>query len=283
MLYQSDFELGPLALNVNDLELEVDFYQQALGLQLHQRSALTADLGLADEILIHLRQTDDRTSPSGAYGLYHFAIVLPSREDLGTLFRHFLREKIPLIGASDHGYSEAIYLEDPEGNGIEIYRDRPQEDWDIRADGRIVGITEAMDAQAVYDAGHEVKSYRMPRGSRMGHIHLSVASSQKSSHFYQEVLGLADKFSIPSASWLASGHYHHHLAVNEWGGQDLLKRTEKMKGLAYYTLVYKDVLAYQKAIRTAQKLGLELTFQTNQAAFWDLDGIKTKLLLASSD
>lgn len=278
-MYNSQFELSLVALNVRNLELQSLFYQQVLGLQVLTENSKQIDLGVGQTALVRLIQTEQKGEVSHSYGLYHLAIVLPSREDLGTIFRHFIDNKIPLQGASDHGYSEAIYLADTEGNGIEIYRDLPQDAWDVRADGRIVGVTEPMDAEMIYALGKKADAaYQMPAGSRMGHVHLSVRESSASSRFYQEVLAVEDKFSVPSAAWLASGDYHHHLAVNEWGGKNLTKREEGMPGLAYYTVIYKDVQAYQATIKRAQATNLSLAFANQETAFVDIDGIKTKLI-----
>ncbi|WP_170238540.1 VOC family protein [Streptococcus suis] len=278
-MYNSQFELGYVALNVRNLELQSLFYQQVLGLQVLTENSKQIDLGVGQTALVRLIQTEQKGEVSHSYGLYHLAIVLPSREDLGTIFRHFIDNKIPLQGASDHGYSEAIYLADTEGNGIEIYRDLPQDSWDVRPDGRIVGITEPMDAETIYSLGKKADAaYQMPLGSRMGHIHLSVRESTASSRFYQEVLAVEDKFSVPSAAWLASGDYHHHLAVNEWGGKELQTRTEGMPGLAYYTLVYTDIQAFQATIKRTQTAGLDLHLATQEVAFVDVDGIRTGLV-----
>lgn len=278
-MYNSKFELGYVALNVRNLELQSLFYQQVLGLQILTESQNQIDLGVGQTTLVRLIQTEQEGEVSQSYGLYHLAIVLPSREDLGTIFRHFIDNKIPLQGASDHGYSEAIYLADTEGNGIEIYRDLPQDSWDVRPDGRIVGITEPMDAETIYALGKKADAaYQVPAGSRMGHVHLSVRESAASSRFYQEVLAVEDKFSVPSAAWLASGNYHHHLAVNEWGGKNLQTRTEGMPGLAYYTLVYTDIQAFQATIKRAQTAGLDLHLATQEVVFVDVDGIRTRLV-----
>lgn len=278
-MYNSQFELGHVALNVRNLELQSLFYQQVLGLQILTESQNQIDLGIGQTTLVRLIQTAQDGDVSQSYGLYHLAIVLPSREDLGTIFRHFIDNKVPLQGASDHGYSEAIYLADTEGNGIEIYRDLPQDTWDVRSDGRIIGKTEPMDAEAVYTLGKKADAaYQMPLGSRMGHVHLSVRESAASSKFYQEVLAVENKFSVPSAAWLASGDYHHHLAVNEWGGKLLATRKEGMPGLAYYTLVYTDIQAFQATIKRAQTAGLDLYLATQEVAFVDVDGIRTRLV-----
>lgn len=279
-MYNSQFELGHVALNVRNLELQSLFYQQVLGLQILTESQNQIDLGVGESTLVRLIQIAQDGDASHSYGLYHLAIVLPSREDLGTIFRHFIDNKIPLQGASDHGYSEAIYLADTEGNGIEIYRDLPQDSWDVRPDGRIVGITEPMDAETIYALGKKADAaYQMPLGSRMGHIHLSVRESSASSRFYQEVLAVEDKFSVPSATWLASGDYHHHLAVNEWGGKHLQTRTESMPGLAYYTVIYSSPANFEATLERASAANLKVERMNSSAAFVDVDGIKTKLVL----
>ncbi|MDW8767570.1 VOC family protein [Streptococcus suis] len=279
-MYNSQFELGLVALNVRNLELQSLFYQQVLGLQVLSQSPNQIDLGVGKNTLVRLIQTEQKGEVSHSYGLYHLAIVLPSREDLGTIFRHFIDNKIPLQGASDHGYSEAIYLADTEGNGIEIYRDLPQDTWDVRPDGRIVGITEPMDAETIYALGKKADAaYQMPAGSRMGHVHLSVRESAASSRFYQEVLAIEDKFSVPSAAWLASGDYHHHLAVNEWGGKHLQTRTEGMPGLAYYTVIYSSPADFEATLERATAANLKIERMNSSAAFVDVDGIKTKLVL----
>ncbi|HEL2056763.1 TPA: VOC family protein [Streptococcus suis] len=279
-MYNSQFELGYVALNVRNLELQSLFYQQVLGLQVLSQSPNQIDLGVGQTTLVRLIQTEQKGEVSHSYGLYHLAIVLPSREDLGTIFRHFIDNKIPLQGASDHGYSEAIYLADTEGNGIEIYRDLPQDTWDVRPDGRIVGITEPMDAETIYALGKKADAaYQMPLGSRMGHIHLSVRESAASSRFYQEVLAIEDKFSVPSAAWLASGDYHHHLAVNEWGGKNLETRQEGMPGLAYYTVIYSQTDTFKDTLVRASAAGLTIQKLDKTAVFVDVDGIKTKLCI----
>ena len=278
-MYQSDFELGYVALNVRNLDLQSQYYQQVLGLSVIHQEESVIDLGVGNTILVRLIQTEELLDVAGSYGLYHLAISLPSREALAQIFKHFVDNSVPLIGASDHDYSEAIYLEDTEGNGIEIYRDRPVSEWNIREDGRIIGTTEAMDEEGLYRLATTLeRPYKMPEGSRMGHVHLSVRKSSISSEFYQNVLQVQDKFSVRSASWLASGNYHHHIAVNEWGGQ-LAIRTEGMRGLAYYTVIFEDEQLYQDTIERAKKFAKNVEIGEQEASFTDLDGIKTRLVL----
>ena len=280
-MYQSDFELGYVALNVRNLDLQSQYYQQVLGLTVIHQDDSMIDLGVGKTVLVRLIKTEELLDVAGSYGLYHLAILLPSREALAQILKHFIDNAVPLIGASDHDYSEAIYLEDTEGNGIEIYRDRPVFEWNIREDGRIIGTTEAMDAEGLYRLATLLESpYKMPEGSRMGHVHLSVRKSGISREFYQNVLQVQDKFSVRSASWLASGNYHHHLAVNEWSGQ-LAIRTEGMRVLAYYTVIFEDEQLYQDTIERVKKFAKNVEIGEQETSFTDLDGIKTCLVLKS--
>lgn len=279
-MYQSEFELVLVAINVKNMELQTLFYQQVLGLEVLDQSGEQVDLGVGDKVLVRLIQTDDETTVANSYGLCHLAIVLPSREDLGQIFKHFIDNKVPLVGASDHGYSEAIYLEDTEGNGIEIYRDLPVSEWDIREDGRIVGITEPMDAEAVYLLGQvSEETYHMPVGSRMGHVHLAGKNSRSTASFLEQLLHVQVKFSVPTGYWLASGDYHHHLAVNEWGGKFLQVRESGMRGLAYFVVEYQDAFAYKEALKRAQEMGLALQLGQQEASVRDENGIQIVMKL----
>ena len=276
--YNSQIYLAEVALNVKDLESQTAFYHQLLGLEILNQSEKEVLLGAGGKPLVRLIKTDDISNPKQSYGLYHMALLLPSREDLANVFKHLVDLKIPLVGGADHGYSEAIYLEDLEGNGIELYRDKPVTVWDIREDGRIIGVTEELSAQDIYQLGKEIEPFVIASGTRMGHVHLSVKNSREASAFYQESLGLEDKFTIPHASWIASGAYHHHLAVNEWGGKNLAARGQGMAGLAYYVV---EVENKEELLRLfSQSQGSEATTQWLSAAEFritDSDGIVARI------
>ena len=276
--YNSKIYLAEAVLNVKDLARQTAFYTQIIGLEILSQTATEVVLGTGNKSLVHLIETNSKEAVKSSYGLYHMAILLPSREDLADVFKHIAELDYPFVGAADHGYSEALYLEDLEGNGIELYRDKPVAEWDIREDGRIVGVTEELSAQEIYEMGRKVEPFVIAEETRMGHIHLSVKDSQLASAFYQEVLGLADKFTIPSASWIASGDYHHHLAVNEWGGKDLAKREEDMSGLAYYVLEVEDKGDLIAIAERANNRGAEVKWlSSNALTFEDNDGILTRV------
>ena len=276
--YNSRIHLAEVVLNVKDLESQTAFYHQLLGLEILNQLEKEVLLGAGGKPLVRLIKTDDISNPKQSYGLYHMALLLPTREDLANVFKHLLNLKIPLVGGADHGYSEAIYLEDLECNGIELYRDKPVTVWDIREDGRIIGVTEELSAQAIYELGRDIEPFVIAEGTRMGHVHLSVKNSRESSSFYQESLGLEDKFTIPHASWIASGDYHHHLAVNEWGGKNLAPRQHGMPGLAYYVIEVenKEILAnlFNQAQRNKAKTRW---ISSSEFSITDKDGILTRV------
>ena len=276
--YNSRIHLAEVSLNVRDLAGQTAFYHQLIGLEILNQSEKEVLLGAGGKPLVKLIQTEDTSNPKQGYGLYHMALLLPSREDLANIFKHLLDLKIPLVGGADHGYSEAIYLEDLEGNGIELYRDKPVTVWDIREDGRIIGVTEELSAQDIYELGRNLEPFVIAEGTRMGHVHLSVKNSRESSAFYQESLNLEDKFTIPHASWIASGDYHHHLAVNEWGGKNLAPREQGMAGLAYYVVEVENKEFLVNLFTQAQDRQGELRWiSSSEFSVTDKDGIVTRV------
>jgi catechol 2,3-dioxygenase len=208
-----------------------NFYQTAIGLKVLGSSQNSFALGTLDgTVLLEIHRTDTPASENTT-GLYHLAFLLPTYKDLGTILRHLIVNQIPMTGASDHGYSNALYLNDPEGNGIEIYWDKPEAEWDIREDGQIAGVTEPMDANSALEAA-STSFDGMPNGTTMGHVHLHVDKLEDSEDFYTEVLGLGLKYKFgPAAIFLASGDYHHHLGINVWKPGQLEKPNRLAPGL----------------------------------------------------
>ena len=276
--YNSKIYLAEAVLNVKDLARLTAFYTQIIGLEILSQSDQEVLFGTGGKALVHLKKTKGEEAVQSSYGFYHMAILLPSREDLADVFKHIAELNYPFVGAADHGYSEALYLEDPEGNGIELYRDKPVADWDIREDGRIIGVTEELSAQEIYDMGRKMNPFVIAPDTRMGHIHLSVKDSQLATAFYQAVLDLSDKFTIPSASWIASGDYHHHLAVNECGGKAYAKRDKDMPGLAYYVVEVANKEGLVTIAERAKAYGAPVKWlSSNDFTFEDPDGIVTRV------
>lgn len=275
MIEPAKLSLGQVVLNVNNLELQTSFYQQVIGLKVLSQTDQAVDLGVDQTTMMRLVKTDQPAVRN--YGLYHTAILLPDRVSLATVFKHLINNQIPLQGGSDHGYSEAIYLEDTEGNGIELYRDKPIETWDIREDGRIVGQTVALDADGILALATEPspQPYQLPSGTIVGHVHLSVKDAVATSQLYQQVFGFDDKLTFPSASFVASGTYHHHLAFNQWAGQNLDKRQAGQPGLAYLTLTYPTQEALETVHAQAQEYGMVIVqYQENSLLLEDSNGIR---------
>ena len=279
-LYKSQIQLNEVALNVNHLLQETAFYTKGLGLQILTQSDKEVLLGVGTTPLVRLIQTTIDKSVKESYGLYHLAIHLPTREALGDFLRHAVHTSLPLIGAADHGYSEAIYLEDFEGNGIEVYHDKPIDVWDIREDGRIIGVTEEIAGQEIYELGHDTIPYQMPEGTRMGHVHLSAKNSKETMEYLTTLLPVDDKFSVPSGSWIASGDYHHHLAVNQWGGPHLDVRVKNIPGLAYYTVETNDASVFKDILQKATVLATTVEKRSEKEVdITDNNGITVRVTL----
>lgn len=256
-MYQSTVRLGAVALRVLDLDTMTAFYQEKLGFLILKQEENRVFLGIAGGDVLLILEKSAAIERFG-YGLYHVAMVLPSKEALASFLQHLLTEKVSLQGGADHGYSEALYLQDPEGNGLEFYYDKPEEVWDKRSDGRIIGVTEELDAASLLALARDEKPYRLPLDTRVGHLHFSVSDAKKTSMRYQKIFGMTEKFGVPGASWIASGNYHHHLAFNEWEKRDRKAVLSERNALAFVTLIYEDALLYQAVKKKAQLYGMHL-------------------------
>lgn len=198
-----------------------EYYRWDIGLTLLGEENGTYLLGTHDGcVLLEIKQAKGR-SRHKTTGLYHMALLLPTRKDLGNIFNHLLERQVPIEGASDHGYSEALYLSDPEGNGIEITVDKDFSEWEVEETGEIHGVVEPMDAEGVL-ASRDNNFEGLPNGTIMGHVHLHINDLEKSLEFYHNVLGLGLKTVMGgSALFMATGDYHHHLGMNVWKGKGI--------------------------------------------------------------
>lgn len=217
----ADLRLGQVRLQISDLERSLAYYQRVLGMRVLDRADAQATLGAHDDdtplVVLHERRGVRSVARQGLLGLYHFAILLPDRASLGRFIAHLapLGER---AGASDHLVSEALYLRDPDGLGIEVYADRPRSGWRTDA-GQLVMGTEPLDLAAVVAEARDEPWTGMPAGTRMGHLHLHVGDLEEASRFYHEALGLdRTVWNYPGALFLSAGGYHHHLGLNTWAG-----------------------------------------------------------------
>ncbi len=210
--------LGPVTLQVAALERSLAFYAGLLGLEVRSQAAGTASLGAAGGVpLITLREHPGvRPVPRrGRLGLYHVALLLPGRADLGRVLRHISASGVHL-GMADHLFSEALYLSDPDGLGLELYADRPRDAWQ-HVKGELVSDSLPLDVPGLLSAAGD-KPYRgMPAGTTLGHVHFYVGDLARAASFYERGLGFAPTItSYPGARFVSAGGYHHHVGFNTW-------------------------------------------------------------------
>lgn len=222
-----------VVLTVRDLDRVGDFYQRAIGLDRIAGDAETLVLGQGALPLVELRRDAAARSYPAEAGLFHTAFLLPTRADLGRWLRHAAGQGLRLEGASDHLVSEALYLRDPEDNGIEIYVDRPRDQWET--DGtRVRMATEPLDLNELVRVSGEWRG--APEDTVIGHVHLQVGDVTAAERFYTGPLGFDLTTSIPAASFYGTGGYHHHLATNTWRSRGAGTRSPDSAGLTEVVL-----------------------------------------------
>lgn len=211
-----------VSLVVPNLERSIRYYTDSIGLRLQDRSDGHATLGAGSRTLLQLaEQAGARPAQRARTGLYHFALLVPSRRDLARVLRHLVDARVPVSGASDHGVSEALYLTDPDGHGIEIYRDRPREEWPRDGAGNLSMTLDPFDAESILAelAPGEPEFEGMADGTTMGHVHLHVRDLNEALAFYINVIGfdMVQRYG-GQAAFVSAGGYHHHLGMNTWAG-----------------------------------------------------------------
>jgi len=209
--------IGAVHLTIRDLDRSIRFYETHLGFTLRRRDDRIAILGAGGPDLLVLTQSAQAPRVHGTTGLYHFAVLVPSRADLARALRRLVGTDTVMQGAADHGVSEALYLADVDGTGIEIYRDRPRTEWPF-VGGRLRMRTEPLDFEDVLSAAGEPGAGLAP-GTVVGHVHLHVSKLDEAQRFYVDVLGfdLMQRYG-PSALFVSAGGYHHHIGLNTWAG-----------------------------------------------------------------
>lgn len=250
--------VGTVYLTVNDLEGALAFYGQALGLQLHWRDGQRAGLGAGGgEDILRLAGDPAAPRPRRSTGLYHFAVLLPDRQALGRSLYRLAATQTPLQGAADHWFSEAIYLADPEGNGIELYRDRPRSEWPPMEEVARRGNGH-FDLRKLLD---EVQRPPQPgepidAGTRLGHMHLRVADIDASDRFYVEALGFDLMMRYGGrAGFVSAGGYHHHIAYNTWESAGAPAAPAGAAGLSAFSVILPDAVALAAACLRLEQAG----------------------------
>ena len=248
-----DAHIGRVSLTVRDLDQSVLFYRDVLGFGEARRDGRTSFLDAGPSTgsapsrassrdggstLIELHEDSGAVRrPRRSTGLYHIAILVPSRAALGRSLRRLSEKRWPLSGASDHLVSEALYLDDPDGLGIEIYRDRPRDEWPVR-DGQLMMATDPLDLQNLHDEpGAETSWWGLEAGTTIGHVHLHVPHLDTAEEFYCGRIGFEPTVrGYPGALFVAAGGYHHHLGLNTWTGIGAPPPPEHAVGLRSFTI-----------------------------------------------
>jgi catechol 2,3-dioxygenase len=249
--------LGPVHLTVADLGRSVSYYETAVGLETRERVDGSATLGVADRELLVLVEVAGARPAAGYTGLYHFALLVPGRVDLARWLAHAARDRVPLTGLSDHFVSEAIYLTDPDGHGIEIYQDRPRETWEGLVAARMTTLP--LDVDGLLGELEDPASEPfegLPAGTLMGHVHLKVAEIAATIGFYRDVLGFGLMAQLGrQAAFLSAGGYHHHIGANTWESEGAPAAPEGSAALRHATIVLPSAEERQRVLGRAAAAG----------------------------
>lgn len=250
--------IATVTLKVRDLAGIAEFYQRILGLAVIGSGETRVSLGINGQPLLILEgdPTLDPLNPREA-GLFHTAFLLPARADLGRWLAHAMRSGIRLQGASDHIVSEALYLADPEDNGIEIYADRPAREWQTPS-GEVRMATLALDLDELRDAAGDTAWGGFPAGGSIGHVHLQVGDTVQADGFYRDILGFDISARYPGASFYGSGGYHHQLAGNTWNSKGAGPRAGNAAGLGRVDIMVRDADHLARIIDRSGRAGIHV-------------------------
>ena len=251
--------IGEVQLSVANLERSLDFYQQTLGFQRLGYAGSQAGLGVGGKRLVVLNEKPGARPVEHVTGLYHLAVLLPNRRSLARLIYHLVEKEIEVTGAADHGVSEALYLSDPDGNGIDLYADRHKNDWPRDDIGRLQMGTEELDIEdLVLELKGRLSAWDgLPSGTVIGHIHLHVADLAITEHFYRQILGLnlTQRYAA-GALFFAAGEYHHHIGANIWAGVGAPPPPPDAAGLRWFELLLPGKEALQAILERLQTNGI---------------------------
>lgn len=277
--------VGKVDLKVENLDRSLKFYQNLIGFKILRQSESKAVL-TADGVtpLLSIEQPENIIpKPPRTTGLYHYALLLPKRSDLGRVLRHLLQNGYPLQGASDHLVSEALYLADPDGNGIEIYVDRPASTWNWR-NGEVVMATEPLDAKSVLAEGQDGNWPGLPSHTIMGHIHLHVSELVKTEEFYRDGLGFEVVTRYGNqALFMSTGKYHHHIGLNTWNGIGAPAPAENNVGMKDFSLIFPSEVAVNNVVEQLKRIGARVIAEDHYFITSDPSANRIKLLVNSEN
>ncbi|MGE5683514.1 MAG: VOC family protein [Nitrososphaerota archaeon] len=302
MKFTKSFEISPgmsvanVKLNVYSVERSLSFYRDLLGFQsigkTSDDSAFLSSIGSNNKnYLLHLSRIDTgnkvieegEQSTIRKAGLYHFAILLPSRIHLANIFKHLTEDSNQLYfeGAADHAVSESLYLRDPDSNGVEIYRDRNPSEWKRTGQFQIEMKTDHLNLKQLLKEAEDQIDWHMPAGTVIGHVHLHVSDLIKSRNFYSKMLGLHHTCSYPGANFFAADSYHHHIATNTWLGNEIANADSTQDGLDHFSLNLKSKENFEELLYQMKRMKIKALMddsnKINKKSFFILDPDKIKI------
>ncbi|WP_413302748.1 VOC family protein [Bacillus sp. 1P10SD] len=273
--------VGHVKIKVEELERSLQFYKEILGFNILEQTASTAKLTTDGKTsILSLEQPEGVVPKQGkTTGLYHFAILLPDQSDLANIVIHLVDKGIR-FGSSDHLVSEALYLHDPDGNEIEIYRDRTPSEWKWNGNEVEMAVDPLDFENLLKHATPDKPWQRMPKETVMGHIHLHVSELIKTEEFYVKGLGMdvVNRFGR-QALFLSYGKYHHHVGVNTWNGVGAPAPAKNSVGLDSFTLIFDNEETRKQTVAKLQQIGAEVIEENNQFITFDPSGIAIKLAI----
>jgi len=274
--------VGLVTIAVSSLERSLRYYQSGLGFTVKEQKEGLVLLGAAtgSPILALFEQPNAQPQPTHTTGLYHFAILLPTRKDLGRFLSHLVESRTPLGGYADHLVSEALYLSDPDGNGIEVYHDRPRSTWTWH-NGHVDMVSDPIDLDALMAEGRQDNSVwsGLPAYTTLGHMHLRVADIPQGVQFYHGILGFDIVQQMPSALFVSAGGYHHHIGMNTWQSRNGPPPPHDAVGLRFFTVQLPDATALAQVVARLQAAGRPIEQQEVGVMLHDPWG--NKLLLTT--
>jgi catechol 2,3-dioxygenase len=284
----AEAHVGTVALQIADLERSLGFYETVLGFRVIDRKVTAGAPGAllgargSDQVLLELHEKPSvRPVPRrGRLGIYHFAVLLPTRPDLGRFLRHATALGVH-VGAADHAFSEATYLVDPDGITVEVYRDRPRDEWP-RHDGELPAVSDPLDRAGLLAAAGDAKWQGLPARTRVGHMHFYVGDIPAAAAFYHAALGF-DKtiWTLPGALFVSAGGYHHHVGLNTWAAGSPVATEDDAK-LLFWELVVPDTVAVQAAAGRLRDAGYRVASEDGIFSADDPWGITVRLVTSSS-
>ncbi|MNW43273.1 Catechol-2,3-dioxygenase [compost metagenome] len=277
-------QIGVVQLKVRDLDRSVAFYQEVIGFQVLRQNGTIAELTADGKTPLLILEADQRyrvLPERSVSGLYHFAILVPDQVTLGLALRNLIRHQIP-VGQGDHLVSEALYLNDPDQNGIEIYADRPRDTWQKNASGEVKMTTDPVDVENLLNLSEQAEWNGLPEGTRMGHVHLHVGDLTQAEQFYCGILGFEVTAHYGAAAlFVSAGGYHHHIGLNLWAGKGAPPAPEDAVGIRYFTTELPDIPALEAVESRLAEAKVAYKREGNELRLSDPFGIGIRLTVVA--